>query len=179
MVNCLTVIIALNFGWNGHDVADTYVKIHYLKPHYSSAYVAKVALWITKAANKTGMDPNILIAISYIESSFRYWIRRKGGLDTGLMQIMTFWTRDKLCKDFNLWDGEQNALCGARILKYYRRIWNRDIMLGLTSYNRGVHETWKDYRRGKNPVTDYARIVWSVKKRVDRFEKEWNKLRRK
>jgi soluble lytic murein transglycosylase-like protein len=172
------LILSLAFGGEKYDVVDTFIKVQYLKPRYPPKYAAKVAKWLTNAANQTGTNINTIIAIAYIESGFRYWARGPAN-DTGLMQVMPFWKRQPLCYKMNLWDGEENALCGARILRHYINAWGGNQKFGIASYNQGVAQTWRRYKQRKKPVSRYADLIWYFKTRLDKFESQLKELRKR
>jgi soluble lytic murein transglycosylase-like protein len=115
--------------------ANTYTSGTYLndstgKTDYTSQDVQEA---IEIAANKTGLDPDLLRAVIQTESSFDVDAVSGCGAK-GLMQLMPGTAKDMGVKDS--FDPYQNVYGGA---KYLKKMLNRfgDIRLALAAYNKG------------------------------------------
>jgi soluble lytic murein transglycosylase-like protein len=112
---------------------------------------AELQLHIIEEADENGIDPAIVMAMAYKESSYRPNAVGDGGKSIGLLQIQPRWHRarmDKLgCTD--LLDPYQNVVVGIDYLcdllsKY------GDMGKALTAYNKGHYN---------GTVTQYAKTI--------------------
>lgn len=145
-------------------------KILILNKHTNIENAAKIASLIDKYSFKYDLPENIVLSIMYIESRFKVNARGADG-DTGLMQVMPFWTRRDLCRGYNLKDPEQNIKCGTQILRFYIDEFNNSIILGVTAYNRGETKVRRELARKRNPVHDYTRKVLKYRRFLDKIDK--------
>lgn len=96
---------------------------------------AEVDKAINDAAQRHGVDANLVRAIIQIESGFNtHAVSRKGAL--GLMQLMP--TTARSLKVTNPFDPAQNVDAGVRHLKGLLESYKGDIPLSLAAYNAGA-----------------------------------------
>lgn len=109
-------------------------------------------LHIIEQAEANGIDPAIIIAMIYKESSYRADNVGDGGNSIGLMQIQPRWHSGRMerlgCED--LYDPFQNVTVGIDYLAEMLDRYDGDIEKALVAYNQGSF---------KGTVTKYATAV--------------------
>ena len=103
-------------------------------------------------ATRAGLDPQLVLALIQVESSFRKYAISKAGA-RGYMQVMPFWLEvigDGA--DHNLFDLRTNLRYGCVILRHYLDIEKGNLFRALGRYNGSlgkarypnlVHSKWK------------------------------------
>lgn len=109
-------------------------------------------LHIISEAEKHGIDPAIIFAVCFRESSFDPSVIGDNGESFGLMQVQPKWNMELMqelgCQD--LLDPFQNVTVGTAILAERLGWYDGDLEKALTAYNRGFYE---------GTVTQYAKDV--------------------
>lgn len=116
----------------------------YGRPLLKQAFPIPFADAILRAAEETGTEPLLLVAIMRVESSFNpYAVSPKGA--KGLMQVMPStgtWVAEQLgMTDFDvshLDDPEINIQIGAWYFSYLRNLFDNNSIAALAAYNGGL-----------------------------------------
>jgi soluble lytic murein transglycosylase-like protein len=130
-----------------------------LERQASSADVDKV---IDEAAQRHGVDPNLVRAVVKVESNYNSRaVSRKGAM--GLMQLMPFTARS--LKVGNAFDPNQNVDAGVRHLKKLLESYNGNIELSLAAYNAGSGAVNRNggvppYRETRDYVKKITDLYW-------------------
>ena len=111
-------------------------------------------------AIRAGLDPQLVLAVIQIESSFRkYAVSRSGA--RGYMQVMPFWVGLVGRKGDNLFSLRTNLRYGCVILKYYLNLEKGDLFRALARYNGSLGKP--EY---PNLVIGAWRSVWRYEGRL-------------
>ena len=91
-------------------------------------------------ATRTGLQPELVLAVIQVESNFdRFAISSAGA--RGLMQVMPFWIKELGHPEDNLFIPQVNLRYGTTILKYYLAKENGQTSKALARYNGSVGRT--------------------------------------
>jgi soluble lytic murein transglycosylase-like protein len=101
-----------------------------LRPSRNNAFDAH----ITAAAEKHGVDVELVRAIIQVESGFNQRARSRRGAK-GLMQLMPDTARDMGAR--NAFDPRQNIFAGVRYLRFLLDAFDGDVTLAAAAYNAG------------------------------------------
>jgi len=111
-------------------------------------------------ATRARLDPQLVLAVIQIESSFRkYAVSRSGA--RGYMQVMPFWVGLVGRKGDNLFNLRTNLRYGCVILKYYLNLEKGDLFRALARYNGSLGKP--EY---PNLVIGAWRSVWRYQGRL-------------
>jgi soluble lytic murein transglycosylase-like protein len=91
-------------------------------------------------ATRTGLQPELVLAVIQVESNFERFAISSAGA-RGLMQIMPFWIKELGHPDDNLFIPQINLRYGTTILKYYIDKENGQTSKALARYNGSVGKT--------------------------------------
>jgi soluble lytic murein transglycosylase-like protein len=105
-------------------------------------------------AIRAGLDPQLVLALIQVESSFRKFAVSRSGA-RGYMQVMPFWIGLVGRKGDNLFNLRTNLRYGCVILKHYLKVDRGDLFRALARYNGTVGRT--DY---PNQVFAAWRGLW-------------------
>ena len=123
---------------------------------------AEVDKAIDEAAQRHGVDPNLVRAVVKVESNYNpRAVSRKGAM--GLMQLMPFTARS--LKVGNAFDPHQNVDAGVRHLKQLLESYNGNIELSLAAYNAGSGAVSRNggippYRETRDYVKKITDLYW-------------------
>jgi soluble lytic murein transglycosylase-like protein len=124
---------------------------------------AEVDKAIDEAAQRHGVDPNLVRAVVKVESNYNpRAVSRKGAM--GLMQLMPYTARS--LKVGNAFDPNQNVDAGVRHLKSLLESYNGNIELSLAAYNAGSGAVNRNggippYRETRDYVKKITDLYWS------------------
>jgi soluble lytic murein transglycosylase-like protein len=91
-------------------------------------------------ATRAGLDPQLVLAVAEVESSFRkYAISRAGA--RGYMQVMPFWVNLIGEGSHNLFNLRTNLRYGCTILRHYLDIERGNLARALSRYNGSVGQS--------------------------------------
>ena len=85
-------------------------------------------------ANRQGLDPDLVLAVMQIESTFNRFAISSAGAQ-GLMQVMPFWRMEIGRPQDNLTHVETNIRYGTVILAHYMDVAKGDLVEALARYN--------------------------------------------
>jgi soluble lytic murein transglycosylase-like protein len=110
---------------------------------------------IHHSATRAGLEPELVLAVIQIESSFNpYAVSRAGA--QGMMQVMPFWKKEIGRTEDNLINLDTNLQYGCTILKHYldrekghfaNALARYNGSYGSYQYSRKVMSAWLDYWR--------------------------------
>jgi soluble lytic murein transglycosylase-like protein len=89
---------------------------------------------IDEIAGEYSLEPELIMGVIKVESSFREGSRSRVGAQ-GLMQIMPGTARHMKCS--NVWEPESNIRCGCKVLTRYLKRYDGNLIYGLAAYNAG------------------------------------------
>lgn len=116
---------------------------------------AELQLHIISESIKAGIDPEIIFAMAYRESSYNPKSIGDGGDSYGLLQIQPKWHSERMnklgCTD--LLDPYQNVIVGIDYLSEQLVRYDGHMGKALTAYNAGHY---------KGKVTSYAKTVMAM-----------------
>lgn len=105
-------------------------------PYVARKLTCRQAKAVAQAAAPAGrLEPALMLAVMRVESAFSTNVISRAGA-VGLMQVMPDNVGRLACGD--LFDADQNAICGARILRRFLDRYDGDLMLALSGYNAGL-----------------------------------------
>jgi soluble lytic murein transglycosylase-like protein len=130
LITCLITALALN------NPLKTSAAPQSDSTHISPIFTREIHYWadeITRWANASTLDPNLVAVIMQIESCGNPFARSSAGA-IGLFQVMPFHFQH----DENPYDPETNALRGLNYLARSIQTANGDARLALAGYNGGI-----------------------------------------
>ena len=122
---------------------------------YNVPLATELQLHIIQVAESYGIDPAIIFAMCYLESTFNPASIGDYGESFGLMQVQPKWHSDRMerlnCTD--LLDPFQNVIVGTDFLAEQLARYGGDIRKALVAYNAGHY---------KGTITNYAMVVMAT-----------------
>jgi hypothetical protein len=134
-----------------------------LKPGLDPSLGRRIAAAVQANCLLYGQDPNLVLAIIAIESSFNPNAVSPVGA-VGLMQVMPFWKKTLGLKE-ELSDPEVSIRAGVQVLAHYGQMY-RDEALTLAAYNRGPGPVDFALASGNSLAKGYAEKVLSTWQRL-------------
>lgn len=135
---------------------------------------AEIEAAIESAAQKTGLNPDLLRAVIQVESSFRVNVVSGAGAQ-GLMQLMPGTAKEMGVSD--PFDAYQNVKGGAGYLKKLLKRFG-DIRLALAAYNTGQGRIAKLGITDPDDSGQYSKISSGVRGYVDKVLKYYEQFKR-
>ena len=124
---------------------------------------AEIQLHIIETAERYGIDPAIVFAMAWVESSFNANSTGDGGDSLGLMQVQPRWHSARMeklgCTD--LLDPFQNVTVAVDYLSEMLGWYDGDIVKALVAYNQGSY---------KGTITNYAKAVLATAEEMEVIE---------
>lgn len=136
-----------------------YLKVMYLKPDINVDLAKKTASAVFKHSRAMKKNPDLVLAIIDIESTFRPDVPSPVGA-LGLMQVMPV-HQQTVCHGYNLREIDDNVKCGTQVYSMYEAQY-KDMKLALTVYNRGPSAVDQLMSKGQSPMNGYADKVLAV-----------------
>lgn len=120
---------------------------------------AELQLHIISEAVKADIDPAIIMAMAYRESSYNPKSIGDGGDSYGLLQIQPKWHRERMKKlgCMDLLDPYQNVTVGIDYLREQLARYDGHMDKALTAYNAGHYS---------GTVTNYAKTIMAMAKEM-------------
>ena len=123
----------------------------------------ELQIHIIETAEEYGIDPAIIFAMAYRESSYNPNIIGDGGNSFGLMQVQPRWHSERMerldCLD--LLDPVQNVTVAIDYLSEMLDWYDGDIAKALVAYNQGSY---------KGTITNYAKAVLEMAEELEVIE---------
>jgi hypothetical protein len=153
-----------------NDASQTFNKLPYLRvfdgyPAPDEEMLREIDRITNEAAFKYQLDPNLIRAVIFVESTFRTKIRSRVGAK-GLMQI-TDPTADYLGIQNSL-DPEDNIQGGAKYLRKLLNQFRGDIRLALAAYNAGPTNVRR--YKGVPPFPETQQYIKKILKAYGRLQ---------
>lgn len=101
----------------------------------------KLLKLVHNEASRTGLDPQIVLAVIHVESGFQRTAISSAGAQ-GFMQVMPFWKYEIGYANDDLTSLETNIKYGCSILAAYLKQDNGNLRLALSRYNGSYGQTW-------------------------------------
>lgn len=148
-----------------YSFVDEYGRLHFTNVPGDSRYkevpgfdaVRQAALegrygqFITAAAERYSLDPELIKAVIKVESSFNpYAVSEQGAM--GLMQLMPDTAREMEVE--TPFEAEENIMGGSRYLRQMLNLFDGDLSLGLAAYNAGPSRVRENGAIPKIPETE-------------------------
>lgn len=125
----------------------------------------ELQLHIISEAELYGIDPAIVFAMAFYESTYNPDAVNGGGYTLGLLQVQPYWHEDRMdrlgCPD--MLDPYQNVTVAVDYLAEQIARYDGDVAKGVTAYNQGHYS-------GK--VTYYAKAVLNKAAKLETYQTE-------
>lgn len=99
----------------------------------------ELQLHIIQESEARGVDPAVIIAMTWKESSYKVTAKGDGGNSLGLLQIQPKWHKERMARlgCYDLLDPFQNVTVGIDILAGLMSKYDGNISMALMAYNAG------------------------------------------
>ena len=144
-----------------------FLKTLILKPSVNHALARRIASAVQRECMLSGQDPNLVLAVMSVESDFNPRAVSPVGA-TGLMQVMPLWK--KVLEVDDLSHPETSIHAGVQILLHYQQLYDNDVDLMLTAYNRGPTQVNDAIASGVSPANGYSTKVLGLAQRLNAID---------
>lgn len=125
----------------------------------------ELQLHIIREAELYGIDPAIIFAMAFYESTYNPEAVNGGGYTLGLLQVQPYWHEDRMdrlgCPD--MLDPYQNVTVAVNYLAEQIARYDGDVAKGITAYNQGHYA---------GTVTYYAKAVLNKAAKLETYRTE-------
>lgn len=141
-----------------------FLKVLVMNPKVKIPFAWEAARSIHTHCRQLQRDPDLVLAIIEIESNFNVKAVSSAGA-IGLMQVMPEWR--ELGLDGDLKDIDTNIHHGIVVYGFYEKMYNNDMRIALSAYNRGPDKVQRDIRANRDPTSNgYADKIIKVYERL-------------
>lgn len=144
-----------------------FLKALILKPSLNHALARRIAASVQQECMLSGQDPNLVLSVIFVESDFNPRAVSSVGAQ-GLMQVMPLWKKVLEVEDLS--HPETSIHAGVQILRHYQQLYDNDVNLMLTAYNRGPSQVNEAVASGTNPANGYSAKVLALAQRLDAID---------
>jgi soluble lytic murein transglycosylase-like protein len=144
-----------------------FMKTLILKPGINHALARRIASAVQRECMLAGQDPNLVLAVIAVESEFNPRALSPVGA-VGLMQVMPLWK--KVLEVDDLSHPETSIHAGVQILLHYQQLYDNNLDLTLTAYNRGPTQVNELLAGGVNPANGYSAKVLALAQRLNAID---------
>jgi hypothetical protein len=138
-----------------------------LRPGIDHALARRIAGAVERECARTGQDPNLVLSIIAVESSFNPNAVSVSGA-VGLMQVMPMWKEELGVDELN--DPEVSIHAGVQILSRYQHLYG-DLELALAAYNVGPSQVSEALASGTSPASAYSAKVVALQQRLGAIDR--------
>jgi soluble lytic murein transglycosylase-like protein len=144
-----------------------FLKALILKPSLNHALARRIAIAVQRECMLTGQDPNLVLSVMFVESEFNPKAVSSVGA-VGLMQVMPLWKKVLEVEDLS--HPETSIHAGVQILQHYQQLYENDLELTLTAYNRGPTQVNDALASGVDPANGYSAKVLALAQRLNAID---------
>jgi soluble lytic murein transglycosylase-like protein len=144
-----------------------FLKALILKPSLNHALARRIATAVQHECMLSGQDPNLVLSVMFVESEFNPKAVSSVGA-VGLMQVMPLWK--KVLEVDDLSHPETSIHAGVQILQHYQQLYENNVELMLTAYNRGPTQVNDALASGVDPANGYSAKVLALAQRLNAID---------
>jgi soluble lytic murein transglycosylase-like protein len=144
-----------------------FLKTLILKPGVNHALARRIAAAVQRECMLSGQDPNLVLSVISVESDFNPRAVSPVGA-MGLMQVMPLWKKVLEVEDLS--HPETSIHAGVQILVHYQQLYDNDLDLTLTAYNRGPSQVNEAIASGVSPANGYSAKVLALAQRLNAID---------
>lgn len=144
-----------------------FLKALILKPSLNHGLARRIAVAVQHECMLSGQDPNLVLSVMFVESEFNPKAVSSVGA-VGLMQVMPLWKKVLEVEDLS--HPETSIHAGVQILQHYQQLYENDVALMLTAYNRGPTQVNDAIASGVDPANGYSAKVLALAQRLNAID---------
>ncbi len=144
-----------------------FLKTLILKPTLNHALARRIAGAVQRECMLSGQDPNLVLSVMFVESEFNPKAVSSVGA-VGLMQVMPLWKKVLEVEDLS--HPETSIHAGVAILQHYQQLYENNVELMLTAYNRGPTQVNDALASGVDPQNGYSAKVLALAQRLNAID---------